>query len=130
MVTVDLYPDGQAKGLGSGTYYTPANTVTDTHIAEVYNSSYQCDIYHELAHIFSYRFGDTGPAAPGLIENFAEYFEHQNMNLDDKRQAVRRQLGEGKLRPLNDLASAKQLLSHLRHCAVIPFWKQLVINDF
>jgi prepilin-type processing-associated H-X9-DG protein len=103
MVTVDLYPDGQAKGLGSGTYYTPANTVTDTHIAEVYNSSYQCDIYHELAHIFSYRFGDTGPAAPGLIENFAEYFEHQNMNLDDKRQAVRRQLGEGKLRPLNDL---------------------------
>ena len=28
------------------------------------------------------------------------------------------------------LASAKQLLSHLRHCAVIPFWKQLVINDF
>jgi len=28
------------------------------------------------------------------------------------------------------LASAKQLLSHLRHCAVVPFWKQLVINDF
>ena len=102
-ITVDLYPDMQAKGLGSGTYYTAANTVNNKHIAEVYNSSYQCDIYHELAHIFSYHFGDHGPTDLGLTESFAEYFAHYNMNQDDQQRSVRRQVGDGKLKPLDEL---------------------------
>ncbi len=103
-VTIDLYSDMEAKGLGSGTYYTPANTVTNTHIAEVYNQSYQCDAYHELAHIFSYNFPQTGGSVrEGLIESFAQYFEPDNFQIGPAIAKVRQKLSDGNLRPLHDI---------------------------
>jgi prepilin-type processing-associated H-X9-DG protein len=127
-ITVDLYPDMQAKGLGSGTYYTAANTVNNKHIAEVYNSSYQCDIYHELAHIFSYHFGDHGETAPGLTEDVAEYFEHHNMNLDDQRRSVRRQLNEFQLRLLEELLLSENTCPE--HLLIIDFLLRRNLEKF
>ena len=60
-IRIDLYPDMRAKGLGSGTKWTPANTVNNAHIAEVHSETNKTDPHHELAHIFSYYF----PAHPG-----------------------------------------------------------------
>ncbi|MCK4849891.1 MAG: hypothetical protein KAT11_01000 [Phycisphaerae bacterium] len=99
-VRIDLYPDMESKALGSGTKWTPANTVTGTHIAEVCNEGYQCDPYHELAHIFSFHFGG---ATGGLCEAFAVYFEPNNMTVDACRERVLSELSEGKLQPLREI---------------------------
>ncbi len=75
-VRIDLYPDMEAKGLGSGTKWTPTNTVSNFHIAEVYNQTMQTDPYHELAHIFSYQFpGASVRGAHALVEGFAAWSE-------------------------------------------------------
>ena len=104
IVTVDLYPDMEAKGLGSGTTWTPANTVTNKHIAEVYNDSYQCDRYHELSHLFAYQFGHV-PVSGGepFVEPFAAYFEDHNINHDDTRKRLRNKLNEDKLKSLSEI---------------------------
>jgi hypothetical protein len=118
-VTIDLYPDMEAKGLGSGTYTNWANTVTNTLIAEVYNESYQCDRYHELAHLFSYcipgcESGPTGSDA--LLEPFAEYFETGTVQLIDGFKAnLSDELAKGTLLPL-----AKVLLGGNRKSSRIP----------
>ncbi len=108
-VRIDLYPDMGAKGLGSGTTWTPANTVSNLHIAEVYNQRYQCDPNHELAHIFSYHFpghadlgGEQHAPGRGLMEGFAEYFE-SHADPAQARQAARSMLRSGKLAPLAQL---------------------------
>ncbi len=100
-VTVDLYPNMSAKGLGSGTKWTPANTVTKTHIAEVCNEASKTDPSHELAHIFSYHFGGTG-GGYGLCESFAVYFEAQ-VEIESERKRVRAMAREGSLKPLEDV---------------------------
>lgn len=82
IVTIDLYPDMEAKALGSGTTWTPANTRSNKHICEVYNEEYQCDPYHELAHIFSYHFANYSSNRGGIVESFAAYFESNNMAVD------------------------------------------------
>ena len=98
-VTIDLYPDMEAKALGSGTKWTPANTVNNRHIAEVYNEAYQCDAYHELTHIFSYHFGGGGG---GLCEAFAAYCE-PDADMAEATQRPKQKLEEGKLRPLHEI---------------------------
>ncbi len=102
VVTIDLYSDMEAKGLGSGTTWTHANTVTNTQIAEVYNVADQCDRYHELAHVFSYHFAGQGmKSAEGpLLEGFADFCEDHNMDLGPAREAVRQELAKGTLKPL------------------------------
>ncbi len=103
-VTIDLYPDMEAKGLGSGTKWTPANTVTNTHIAEVYNETYQCDAFHELVHIFSYHFPNHGGSGGGgLTEAFAVYFEPDNFQMGPATDKVRQKLNEGNLRSLDEI---------------------------
>ncbi len=84
-VQIDLYPDMEAKGLGSGTSINVANTINASHIAEVYNSMTQVSPGHEIAHIFSFRFpghGDRGGALgkPGdaFVEGFAGCFEFED----------------------------------------------------
>jgi hypothetical protein len=101
VVTIDLYPDMEAKGLGSGTTWTPANTRTNKHICEVYDEQYQCDPFHELAHIFSYHFPGYGSNKGGIVEALAAYFEPNNMAVGPTRQILKRQLSEGKLSSLN-----------------------------
>jgi len=98
-VTIDLYPDMEAKGAGSGTKWTPANTVNNKHIAEVYNDSYHCDPGHELAHIFTYHFGGGGD---GLCEPFAVYCE-ANADIPRAMERVKLKLNEGKLGSLPDI---------------------------
>jgi hypothetical protein len=99
-VAIDLYGDQEAKGLGSGTYWTPANTVNNKHIAEVYNDNYQCDRYHELAHLFSYRF----PAKTNT-EAFAEYCETETAErIASLREEVKRKLVAGELKPLAEIS--------------------------
>ncbi|MHC4456676.1 MAG: M56 family metallopeptidase [Planctomycetota bacterium] len=103
-VTIDLYPDMEAKGLGSGTTWTPANTVTDKQIAEVYNESYQADAYHELAHIFAYNFGNVSVSGgEPFVEAFAVYFEAHNINHNIARKSLSRKLNEGKLTSLSEI---------------------------
>ncbi|MHC4529354.1 MAG: hypothetical protein ACYTEX_14450 [Planctomycetota bacterium] len=102
-VTIDLYPDMDAKALGSGTTWTPCNTRTNKHICEVYDESYQCDAYHELAHIFSYHFPDYRCNQGGLVEAFAAYFEPHNMPIPETRETLRRSLHEGKMDPLGEV---------------------------
>jgi hypothetical protein len=96
-VTIDLYPDMEAKGLGSGTTWTAANTRSNKHICEVYNRAYQCDPYHELAHIFSYHFPNYSSNRGGIVEAFAAYFEPHNMPVGETRRILRRKLSEGQL---------------------------------
>ena len=96
-VTIDLYPDMEAKGLGSGTTWTPANTRNNKHICEVYDNSYQCDPFHELAHIFSYHFPNYGSNKGGIVEAFAAYFETNNMPVGPTKQILKRKLSQGKL---------------------------------
>jgi hypothetical protein len=103
VTTIDLYPDMEAKGLGSGTTYTPCNTRTNKHICEVYEESYQCDTYHELAHIFSYHFPNYRCNRGGLVEAFAAYFEPHNMPIRETKQTLRRKLHEGELNPLGEV---------------------------
>jgi hypothetical protein len=107
VVAIDLYPDMEAKGIGSGTYSTPANTVTNTHIAEVYNDNYRCDRYHELAHLFSYNIPGKGTAGhdSGLVEAFADYFEAGNAQrlATHGRARLAKDLEAGKLPPLGKL---------------------------
>jgi hypothetical protein len=103
IVTIDLYPDMEAKGLGSGTTWTPANTRNNKHICEVYNRAYQCDAYHELAHIFSYHFPDYSSNRGGIVESFAAYFEPNNMPVDVTKEILQRQLSEGKLSSLVEI---------------------------
>ncbi len=97
MVTIDLYPDMEAKGLGSGTKWTPANTRSNKHICEVYNEEYQCDPYHELAHIFSYHFPNYSTNKGGIVEAFAAYFEPNNMQISPTKEIIKQQLNAGKL---------------------------------
>jgi len=101
--TIDLYPDMEAKALGSGTKWTPCNTRTNKHVCEVYDQSYQCDTYHELAHIFSYHFPDYRCNRGGLVEAFAAYFEPHNMPIPETKQTLRRTLRQGKLKPLGEV---------------------------
>ncbi|MEJ2704440.1 MAG: hypothetical protein P8Z79_18545 [Sedimentisphaerales bacterium] len=103
IVTIDLYPDMEAKGLGSGTTWTPANTRTNKHICEVYDEQYQCDPFHELAHIFSYHFPGYGSNQGGIVEAFAAYFEPNNMRIGPTRQILRRQLSQGELSSLDKI---------------------------
>jgi hypothetical protein len=103
ITTIDLYPDMEAKALGSGTTYTPCNTRTNKHVCEVYERSYQCDTYHELAHIFSYHFPNYRCNRGGLVETFAAYFEPHNMPIPETKQTLRRALHEGKLNPLGEV---------------------------
>jgi hypothetical protein len=100
-VTIDLYPDMEAKGLGSGTTWTPANTKTNKHICEVYDEQYQCDPFHELAHIFSYHFPNFGSNKGGIVEAFAAYFEPHNMAIGPTKQILKRKLRQGELRSLD-----------------------------
>jgi hypothetical protein len=104
-VTIDLYPDMEAKGLGSGTTWTHANTVTNTHIAEVYNVADQCDRYHELAHVFSYHFPNRGTKSGNgaLSEGFADFFEDHSKDLNPVREAVKQELAQGTLKPLAEV---------------------------
>ncbi|MHC4324289.1 MAG: hypothetical protein ACYSUX_08455 [Planctomycetota bacterium] len=103
IVTIDLYPDMEAKALGSGTTWTPANTRSNKHICEVYNEEYQCDPYHELAHIFSYHFANYSSNRGGIVESFAAYFEPNNMAVDVTKEILKRQLSEGKLSSLMEI---------------------------
>ena len=100
-VTLDLYPDMEAKGLGSGTTWTAANTRNNRHICELYNNSYQCDPFHELAHIFSYHFPNYGSNKGGIVEAFAAYFELNNMPVGPTRQSLKKKLSRGELRALD-----------------------------
>ena len=100
-VTIDLYPDMEAKGLGSGTKWTPANTRSNKHICEVHNEDFQCDPYHELAHIFSYHFQNYSSNRGGIVEAFAAYFEPQYMQIDMVKEILQKRLGEGKLSSLD-----------------------------
>jgi len=102
-VMVDLYPDMEAKALGSGTAWTPANTKSDKHICEVCDEQYQCDPYHELAHIFSYHFANYSSNSGGIVEAFAAYFEPDNMPVGQTKDLLKRKLGEGKLSPLDEV---------------------------
>jgi hypothetical protein len=99
IVTIDLYPDMKAKGLGSGTTWTPANTVTNTHIAEVYNESTRVDSNHELAHIFTYHFGSGGGV---LREPFAVSCEAY-YDIPKMMEAARQRLSQGKLGSLESI---------------------------
>lgn len=100
-VTIDLYPDMEAKGLGSGTTWTPANTRSNKHICEVYDRSYQCDPFHELAHIFSYHFPGFNSNKGGIVEAFAAYFEPDNMAVGPTRQILKRKLNQSELSSLD-----------------------------
>ena len=104
-VTIDLYPDMEAKGLGSGTTWTPANTRSNKHLCEVYNEQYQCDPYHELAHIFSYHFPNYSSNRGGIVESFAEYFEPDNMQVDKVKQILKSRLHKGNLSSLEEVLS-------------------------
>jgi hypothetical protein len=106
-VTIDLYPDMEAKGLGSGTTWTPANTRSNKHICEVFNEEYQCDPYHELAHIFSYHFPNYNSNQGGIVEAFAAYFEPNNMQIDPTKKILKRQLSEGKLPSLLEVLQSQ-----------------------
>jgi hypothetical protein len=96
-VTIDLYPDMEAKGLGSGTTWTPANTRSDKHICEVCNEQYQCDPCHELAHIFSYHFPNFSSNKGGIVEAFAAYFEQHNMPVGPTKKILKNRLDQGTL---------------------------------
>jgi hypothetical protein len=103
IVTIDLYPDMEAKGVGSGTTWTPANTVNNKHIAEVYSDSGRnVDPCHELAHIFTFHFGGGGE---GLSEPFAAYAE-TDFNLPRTTETVRLRLKEGRLGSLYEVLSS------------------------
>jgi hypothetical protein len=106
-VTIDLYPDMEAKALGSGTTWTPANTRSNKHICEVYNEGYQCDPYHELAHIFSYHFPNYRSNQGGIVEAFAAYFEPNNMQIGPTKKILKRQLNEGKLSSLLEVLQSQ-----------------------
>ncbi len=106
-VTIDLYPDMEAKALGSGTKWTPANTRSNKHICEVYNEEYQCDPYHELAHIFSYHFQNYSSNKGGIVEALAAYFEPNNMQIVPTKQIIKRQLSEGKLSSLTEVLASQ-----------------------
>jgi hypothetical protein len=97
IVTIDLYPDMEAKALGSGTTWTAANTRSNKHICEVYNEEYQCDPHHELAHIFSYHFPNYSSNRGDIVEAFAAYFEPHNMPIGETKQILKCKLNEGKL---------------------------------
>lgn len=101
MVTIDLYPDMDAKALGSGTTWTPCNTRSNKHICEVYNEENLCDPYHELAHIFSYHFPGYSSNRGSIIEAFAAYFEPHNMAVDMVKESLQNRLHEGKLNTLD-----------------------------
>jgi hypothetical protein len=107
IVTIDLYPDMEAKGLGSGTTWTPANTRSNKHICEVCNEQYQCDPFHELAHIFSYHFPNYSSNQGGIVEALAAYFEPDNMQIGPTKKILERQLSEGKLPPLMDVLQSE-----------------------
>ena len=107
IVTIDLYPDMEAKGIGSGTTWTPANTRSNKHICEVYNEQYQCDPFHELAHIFSYHFPDYRSNKGGIVEAFAAYFELNNMQIGPTKKILEHQLSKGKLPPLVDVLQSE-----------------------
>jgi hypothetical protein len=102
-VTIDLYPDMEAKALGSGTKWTPANTRNNRHICEVYDNSYQCDPFHELAHIFSYHFPNYSSNKGGIVEAFAAYFEPHNMPVGPTKQILKRNLDQGTLSSLDNV---------------------------
>jgi hypothetical protein len=102
IITIDLYPDMEAKALGSGTTYTACNTRSSKHIAEVHGEAYQCGAYHELAHIFSYHFPDYRCNRGGLVEAFAVYFEPGNINPDEARQNLKHTLGKGELTSVSE----------------------------
>jgi hypothetical protein len=101
IVTIDLYPDMEAKALGSGTTWTPANTRNNRHICEVYDEQYQCDPFHELAHIFSYHFPNYVSNKGGIVEAFAAYFEQHNMPVGPTTQILKDKLNRGELRSLD-----------------------------
>lgn len=107
IVTIDLYPDMEAKGLGSGTTWTPANTRSNKHICEVFNEEYQCNSYHELAHIFSYHFPNYSSNKGGIVEAFAAYFEPNNMPVGPTKKILKRQLSEGKLLSLLEVLQSQ-----------------------
>lgn len=105
IVTIDLYPDMEAKALGSGTTWTPANTRSNKHICEVYNKQYQCDPFHELAHIFSYHFPNYSSNKGGIVEAIAAYFEQHNMPVEHTRQVLKHKLSQGELQSLDKVLS-------------------------
>jgi hypothetical protein len=107
IVTIDLYPDMEAKALGSGTTWTPANTRSNKHICEVCNQQYQCDPFHEVAHIFSYHFPNYSSNQGGIVEAFAAYFEPDNMQIGPTKKVLEHQLSEGKLLPLVDVLQSE-----------------------
>jgi len=103
VVTIDLYPDMEAKALGSGTTWTPCNTRSNKHICEVYSEEFQCDSHHELSHIFSYHFPDYSSNRGGIVEAFAAYFEPYNMPVGETKEILRQKLREGKLSSLGEI---------------------------
>jgi hypothetical protein len=109
-VQIDLYPDIEAKGLGSGTRMNVANTINDSHIAEVYNATTQVTPGHELAHIFSYHFpshpsrgGDLGKPGDAFVEGFAGCFE-----LEDSAGTAKKRLRQ---RPERTYAGMVELIT-------------------
>ncbi len=107
IVTIDLYPDMEAKALGSGTSWTPANTRNNKHICEVYNEEYETDPHHELAHIFSYHFPNYSSNQGGIVESLAAYFEVHNMPVPETTRVLKRQLSEGKLDSLLEILQSE-----------------------
>ncbi len=127
-VTIDLYQDMEAKGLGSGTKWTPANTRSNKHICELHNEAYQCDPYHELAHIFSYHFQNYSSNRGGIVEAFAAYFEPHNMQVDIVKETLQKRLGEGKLNSLDKVLQSDS--SDLELVMVIDYLLKKDVEKF
>ncbi len=125
---VDLYPDMEAKGLGSGTTYTPANCgVTksgDWIMEEVYNETMKIPPGHELAHIFAFTFGR---AADGLMESFAVYFE-SGTDVARARETVQGKLREGTLPPLGEILLLEGICDEL--VTVVDFLLKKDVEKF
>lgn len=127
-VRIDLYPDMEAKALGSGTTWTPANTRNNKHICEVYNEEYQCDSFHELAHIFSYHFPNYSSNKGGIVEAFAAYFEPNNMPIPETKEFVRNKLSEGKLNSLAEILQSQSSSQQL--VVLIDFLLEKDVEEF
>ncbi len=111
MIVIELYPDMEAKGIGSGSRSSYANTASASRFCEVYNENLKGAPYHELAHIFSQWFclstpgkteGGSAYGAYGLTEGFAGYFE-RGRDIQRPKEAARKALETNQLSPLAEI---------------------------
>jgi hypothetical protein len=108
-VTIDLYPDMEAKGVGSKTDGTPGNTVNNKQIAEVCDETQTVDKYHELTHIFSYYFPNrTGSEPFGLLEGLAAAMEDKNYNPAMASSDLQPKLQQGNLLSLDKVLLSEE----------------------